>query len=166
MVLSGDPAKRHFSLAARAVELLTRRLNAALLVVGNVDWRREASAARLKEKGRLRHVPATLKVEDFFAAADVFALPAYYEEFGVTVLEALASGCPPVVSARCGAAELITNGSNGYVFGNLKDPEELMEGLSKALALRGQKNSCRDTAELYSWERHAREVAGIYRELL
>ncbi|MBI4397048.1 MAG: glycosyltransferase family 4 protein [Elusimicrobia bacterium] len=165
MVLSGDPAKRNLSLAARAVEQLSRRAPLALCLVGNTAWREDAAACRLHERGRLLHVPPTLHVEDYFAAADVFILPAFYEEFGLTVLESLSSGCPCVVSARCGAAELIADGANGYVFSNLEDPGELIEALPKALSLRERENTCRKTAEEHSWEKHVSEVVDVYREL-
>ena len=104
-------------------------------------------------------------MEDFFAAADVFVLPAHYEEFGLTVLEALASGCPAVVGARCGASEVLNPGLDGYVLEDLQDPEECVDQISRALSLRQNNNACRRTAELYSWERHAAAMAEIYREL-
>ena len=47
MVLSGDPAKRNFSLAARAVALLSQKRPAGLLLVGNVDWKEDEACLDL-----------------------------------------------------------------------------------------------------------------------
>lgn len=164
-VLSGDPAKRNFSLLARAVERLSEKDPVALCLVGNVPWRRDQAAARLAAKNILHHVPATPMVEDYYAAADVFALPAHYEEFGLTVLEALASGCPVAASRRCGASELLTKGYNGEVFDDLDDPEEL-SGILRTIISGGGYSGGRVTAEKYSWEKHVRELTDIYRKLL
>lgn len=165
-VLSGDAAKRNFSLLTLAVENMSRQSMAGLCVVGNADWTRDPAACRLRERDLLLVMPPTPNVEMYFAGADVFALPAFYEEFGLTVLEALSSGCPAVVSSRCGASELIQNGSNGYVFNDLANPEELANCLERARALHEKGNTCRRTAELYTWDRHAEEMAKLYGDYL
>ncbi len=165
-VLSGDPAKRNFSLLARAVERLSEKHPAALCVVGNIPWQKDEAAARLAGKKIFHHVPATPQVEDYYAAADAFALPAHYEEFGLTVLEALASGCPVVSSRRCGASELLVKGYNGDVFDDMNDPEELSELLRGILFSGGGYSGARATAEKYSWEKHVTDLTDIYRKLL
>ncbi len=165
-VISGDIRKRNAGLLARAVEILAQRRPAALCAVGDAAWDREEPVRRLAEAGKFSAAPATPRVEEFYAAADVFALPAHYEEFGLTVLEALASGCPAVVGARCGAAELVREGENGRVFHDLKEPEELAAALERTLSLPGGAAAARRTAEAHSWDRHAREIVQIYREVL
>ena len=50
------------------------------------------------------------------AVADLLVLPSRWDGWGVVVNEALSVGIPAVVSDRCGAADLIENGKNGYVF--------------------------------------------------
>lgn len=75
----------------------------------------------------------------FFALADVFVLPSRHEPWGLIVNEAMAAGCPVIVSSEVGAAaDLVTDGVEGFVFpaGNvhalaaalyaaLRDPERL-----------------------------------------
>jgi glycosyltransferase involved in cell wall biosynthesis len=165
-VLSGDPAKRNFSLLTQALENLAAKRPAALCLVGNAPWEKDAAARRLRERGKLFHAPPTPRVEDFFTAADVLALPAHYEEFGLTVLEALAAGCPAVVSRRCGAAEILTDGTDGRVFDDLQDPGELEDALARVLEERPAPEACRRTAENYSWDRHMEQIAAVYKELL
>jgi len=55
-------------------------------------------AGRLRFHGRVTDMPA------FYAAADVFALPTYYDACSNAVLEALACGLPTISSTRNGSA--------------------------------------------------------------
>ncbi len=43
-------------------------------------------------------------------------LPSLYDQWGMTVNEALSAGAPVLVSNRCGAHELVQNHVNGYTF--------------------------------------------------
>jgi glycosyltransferase involved in cell wall biosynthesis len=53
----------------------------------------------------------------FFQLADVFVLPSRHEPWGLIVNEAMASGCPVIVSSDVGChADLITDGVEGCVF--------------------------------------------------
>jgi glycosyltransferase involved in cell wall biosynthesis len=53
----------------------------------------------------------------YFALADIFVLPSRHEPWGLIVNEAMAAGCPCIVSDEVGChADLITNGVEGFVF--------------------------------------------------
>lgn len=53
----------------------------------------------------------------FFALSDVFVLPSRHEPWGLIVNEAMAAGCPVVLSTDVGAAaDLVTEGVEGYTF--------------------------------------------------
>ena len=53
----------------------------------------------------------------FFQLADVFVLPSRHEPWGLIVNEAMASGCPVIVSTDVGChADLVTDGVEGCVF--------------------------------------------------
>lgn len=53
----------------------------------------------------------------FFALADVFVLPSRHEPWGLIVNEAMATGCPCIVSTDVGAhTDLIRDGVEGYTF--------------------------------------------------
>ena len=69
---------------------------------------REAGAA-----DRIHLTPAASQVERYYAAADLFLFPTFYDAFGLVVTEALASGLPVVCSREAGAAELIEDGLRG-----------------------------------------------------
>jgi glycosyltransferase involved in cell wall biosynthesis len=50
-----------------------------------------------------------------FAQADVCVVPSVEDGFAYTVLEALASGCPVVVTDQVGGKDAVVSGENGYV---------------------------------------------------
>lgn len=55
-------------------------------------------------------------ISDEFTQNDVFILPSLIEPWGLVVDEALYFGLPVLISDRCGSAELIKNGINGFTF--------------------------------------------------
>ncbi len=53
----------------------------------------------------------------FYSLAEAFILPSLWEEWGLVVNEAMASGLPVIVSETAGsAADLVHEGENGYTF--------------------------------------------------
>jgi glycosyltransferase involved in cell wall biosynthesis len=65
---------------------------------------------------RVVFVAPTHRVEDYYRAADVFALPSSREGLPVALLEAMAAGLPCVASRLPGATDvLIANGENGIL---------------------------------------------------
>ncbi len=76
-------------------------MRAVLVVAGDGPLRRplQASAARLPVRF-LGHVASRESLAKLLATADVVIAPSPAETFGLSALEALASGTPVVVSSR------------------------------------------------------------------
>jgi UDP-glucose:(heptosyl)LPS alpha-1,3-glucosyltransferase len=127
-------------------------------------WRREAArrgvGARLRFLGFRRDMPALL------AGADALLLPSFFDAFGNVVAEALACGTPAVVSARCGSAEWIRDGENGFTFAR-QDPEQLAWQLRALLAAEPARlrELARRSALAYGWDAHVDALLEIYREV-
>lgn len=106
---------------ATLVEALARMqaTDAQVWVVGRDrhQARFEALAERLGVGKRLRFWGGQTDVRPFYAAADLYCLPTFYDPFPNTVLEALACGLPAVTTTSSGAAEVIEEGVNGSVVG-------------------------------------------------
>lgn len=163
-VVTDDPATQDFSLLARAVDLLADRVPSALCVLGRVDLSKNPAVQHLARRGRFFQVPATQHVEKYFVAADVYALPAHYEEFGLPVLESLSSGTPVVVSGRTGAKEVVSNGTDGIVVDDMQDPNVWAMALERAWSL--DRTVCRRSAETRPWDAHVAAIVQLYRGLM
>ncbi len=90
-------------------------LQAELLLVGDGPDRAEAEA-RAQGLGmgpRVRFLGETLHVDKLHASADVFVLASEQESFGLSALEAMASGVPVLAPAVGGLPELLRDGVEG-----------------------------------------------------
>ena len=55
-------------------------------------------------------------VEEWLNESHIYLHSAYYEPFGLVLLEAMASGLPCIILNGKGNADVIENGENGYIF--------------------------------------------------
>jgi glycosyltransferase involved in cell wall biosynthesis len=107
----------------------------------------------------------TLRV--FYQCAAVFAFPSLYEGFGLPPLEAMACGTPVVTSnvsslpEVVGEAAVLVNPENVFDIARGLREALLNEALRRELTRRGFEQLRR-----FSWERTAREVLEVYREVV
>ena len=141
-VIAGAPGYRSDEFAA---------LLEASPVRARVDWRRAASDAEL---ARLR------------SEAAVFLQTSAAEGFGLTPLEALASGLP-VVCARHAVAREVLGEAVEWVAGD--DPSDVASGLARVLGDPARASALaragRARAALFPWSRTARATLAAYRAL-
>ena len=99
-------AKKGLDLLVPAFAELLARHPALHLVVAGPDFgaaagvRRDAEALGVAERVSLPGPLEGAAKQGAFAAAEAFVLPSYTENFGIAVVEALAAGCPVVISDR------------------------------------------------------------------
>jgi glycosyltransferase involved in cell wall biosynthesis len=67
-----------------------------------------------------------------FQTADVFILPTLEDVWGMVVLEAMAFGKPILCSRRAGAAEMVLEAENGYLFDPYQ-PEEIAKAMVRLI---------------------------------
>jgi glycosyltransferase involved in cell wall biosynthesis len=112
---------------------------ARLVMIGADLWSRPPMAARLRALAG-RHVDrlhllgerAHEAVFPALAAADVVALPSLWEAFGIAALEAMAIGCPVVLTRGSGFDDFATHGSEALMVAP-GDAEELAEAIKRLL---------------------------------
>ncbi|MGE0865102.1 MAG: glycosyltransferase [Vicinamibacterales bacterium] len=101
------------------------------------------------------------------ARAQVLVLPSYSENFGNVVLEAMAAGCPVVVTPEVGIADIVQASGAGLVLDGA--PEVLGSGLSRllhdAVLRRAMGERGRAAASNYSWATVADRMERVYREV-
>ncbi len=144
--------------------------DAYLIVVGR-DKRTKKflnQAKTLKIEDRVHFAGAQSDVKPFYGAADVLVLPTLYDPFPNVVLEAMASGLPVITTQRCGAAELIEQGGNGYVCDAL-DRSALTESMRSLMNAEVQKrmaDEARNTVLPLSQKAMAGQLLNLYQGLL
>ena len=84
----------------------------------------ELKCDAIKLLGRLSRA----EVDSEMKSADVFALVGRDEPFGIVYLEALANGCPLLLSSDCGAAEIMTDGVHA-LFADPNNFRSIVDGL-------------------------------------
>jgi glycosyltransferase involved in cell wall biosynthesis len=158
----------------RLLQAFARTRSGTLAVVGTDDENFAPKlvklAAELRIADRVRILPRTVigsEKERLFAAARLFVLPSYSENFGNTVLEAMRRGVPVVVTPEVGAAEIVRKSGAGLVVAG--DPEPLGSAIGRLTAdlnlARSMGEAGRQTAARFSWDHVAAEMEGLYNSL-
>ncbi len=132
-------SRKHADHLIRAVAHLKQRHNLAcsLLLAGEGEERehlqRLASEHELCPYVRFLGFRNQSELPALFALARCFVLPSRHEPWGLIVNEAMAAGCPVVVSSDVGAAaDLVVEGTTGYTY-PAGDVEALADALAKIL---------------------------------
>jgi len=105
-----------------------------------------------------------------FLIADLAVFPSLYEPFGIVVLEAMAAGCPVIVSEVGGLREVVTHEVTGVtVYPN--DVDSLAWGILYGLRypdLTGiwARNARHLAEEVYHWDHVARRTIAVYERVL
>lgn len=100
----------------------------------------------------------------YYSAADLLALPSYYESFGLVVLEALACGTPVAATAVGVVPDVIREGCNGVVLEG-PEPEAISRGITRGLQMPRSPEAAaniRRSAAAYDWRAIAAEIEKIY----
>jgi glycosyltransferase involved in cell wall biosynthesis len=113
------PEKNHLQLVDAVAALRRMGIPARVLMIGDGPMR-AAIEARARELGVESDVLITgfqQEVRPFIAACDVMVLCSVaVETFSLAALEAMAMGKPVIHAELGGAAEMISQGSNGFLF--------------------------------------------------
>jgi alpha-1,6-mannosyltransferase len=109
-------------------------------------------------------IPYGKRLAETYATADILALPSRNETFGLTVLEALASGIPVVAINQGGPSNLLHPG-----VGTLAAPGnsvDFAEKLASVLADTTMRHRCRTYVEQhFSWDKTFAKLLDIYENL-
>jgi glycosyltransferase involved in cell wall biosynthesis len=110
------------------------------------------------------------KLPELYQSASVFVLPSLEDGFGMVALEAMASGCPVIVSSNAGAADMVSEGVNGFVFpsGDVEALTDCMERLYRdpSLAEKMGIEAAERARRANTWKQYGDRIATIYRSLL
>lgn len=152
-----------------AAKLLNEKGQVRFVIVGACEkifssFKLDSSAAYIDFKGQIDDVEDLIKL---YRSASCFVFPSFYESFGFPPLEAMACGCPTIVSTAgslpetCGDAAVYCDPFNANDIA-----EKIMlvitnETLQEELRQKGMAQ-----ARKFSWERCARETFAVIEKVL
>lgn len=140
----------------------------ALVIVGKRGWVYEPTFAVVEDLGLQTHVlfPGFVPDTDLpalYSAADLFALPSFYEGFGLPALEAMACGTPVVVSDVSSLPEVV---GDAGLYVQPRDADALAEAMVRLVEdaeFRGElARAGQAQAAKFTWEKAAQELVGVY----
>ena len=142
--------------------------NLKLLVVGKGKKKHYMKLARdLRIVNQVVFAGVTQKVEEYYMASDILAMPSQNDSFGMVVLEAMMAGLPTIITETVGARDLIESGTHGFVLPADPSVSDVSEKLSfllkKENRLRMGENA-REVARHQTWESRVDQVAELYEQ--
>ncbi|OGW46928.1 MAG: hypothetical protein A2Y66_08420 [Nitrospirae bacterium RBG_13_41_22] len=148
------------------------RISHQLVLAGGKGWLYKEVFEMVEQLGMADDVKFTEYVPKdvlsiLYNIAEIFVYPSIYEGFGLPPLEAMACGCPVVVSNVASLPEVC--GDAAYYV----DPysvESIAEGIYKVLTDEGLRQGLiqkgLERANLFSWEKSAKEHIKVFEEVL
>lgn len=111
------PEKNHALLLRVFARVAAREPNAKLLLVGygHLDAELRAQCAKLGLQDRVVFAGQVSPVGPVFFLAELFVLASWLEGLPLVVLEAMAAGCPMVLTAVGGIPEVVQDGRTGLL---------------------------------------------------
>jgi glycosyltransferase involved in cell wall biosynthesis len=109
------------------------------------------------------------RLRDFYYSIDLFVMPSRRESFGVSALEASATGLPVIASRFGGIPEIVSHGETGLL-AEPEDAEGIGEAiialskdgnLRKAMGIRGRKRAEKE----FDWNDSIKSMMEIYRQI-
>jgi glycosyltransferase involved in cell wall biosynthesis len=152
-------------------QVRSRRQAPHLVLAGRESPHGRELARKAQELGIAEHVIFAGYVPDdllpaVYRSATVFVYPSLYEGFGLSVLEAMASGTPVITSDRPSLAEVA--GDAGWLV-NPENVAELASSIERVLTDGRLRDDLRarglTRSREFRWERTAQRTAAVYRRI-
>jgi glycosyltransferase involved in cell wall biosynthesis len=156
----------------RAFAAVAQDVPHTLVLVGGVGWNMDGLDEEIESLGiadrvrRMGYLPRRNHLPAFYAAADAFFFPSFYEGFGLPVLEAMTCGCPVITSDTSSLPEV---GGEAARYVSPDDEDHMAGTLLKVLTNERLRDSMSTLgfarAEKFGWDRSADRTLDVYRSL-
>jgi glycosyltransferase involved in cell wall biosynthesis len=163
--------RKNLARVVKALHILKKKTQHHLVTVGGSGWDDEEVQSLVKQYGLESRVHFLGYVSDeqlraLYRKATVFVYPSLFEGFGLTILEAMASGCPVITSAISCLPEIAGNAALQI---NPHDENELAEAILSLLENEGERARLRELglirARKFTWQQCAEETVALYKGL-
>ncbi len=159
------------TLMLAAAKLVQAGLPVRVAVAGGkrtAGYARWAHALGLRD--RVAFLGSIDDVVPYYAAADIYVQPTFYDPCSLVALEALASGLPVVTTRWNGAGELITPNLEGLVLDRPDDADALAESLVPLVLSEARREAmgraARQLALRQTLEQNCREIVAVYEDFV
>jgi len=168
--------KKGLDLLVAAFGQLARQREDVHLVLAGPDndgygrtVRRWLEAERILDRSTFTGMLLGSRKHAALRAADLFALPSYTENFGVAVVEAMASGLPIVISNRVNIWREVADAGAGLVVNC--DVGEVARAMASVLSDPAARTTMgerarRLVAERFTWPAAGKRMVEVYREIV
>lgn len=152
-----------------AAKLATHGAQLRIVIAGGKKPQRFVKLAR---KLKISHLITFLGLVDplpYYAAADVFVHPTWYDPCSLVTLEASSCGLPVITTRFNGAAELMTNGKEGFVLDHPNDVTSLASRMQDLLRPKQREQmgaAGRVFAMQHTLEDQTNRFIDLYREII
>jgi glycosyltransferase involved in cell wall biosynthesis len=136
-----------------------------LLLVG----RSATSRPPWEHRRNVRHLPhvSRWQLPALYHQADVFVLPSLIEGFGLTALEAMASGLPVILSENTFGRDIVREGVDGFIV-SIRDPQAIAERLRFLYERPAERHrmglQARLRAEDFSWQAYETHIVSSFQK--
>ena len=167
-----QPRKNYTRLIEALARLRREVHDLSLVIVGGKGWLEDPIYSALDQFGLREAVVFTGFADDadlpaLYTLARAVALPSLYEGFGLPVLEAMACGTPVVTSNLSSLPEVA---GDAALLVNPLDVDDLTAALQRLISDEALRATLRERglarAATFTWERAARQLLGIYTQML
>lgn len=163
--------RKNFHGIIKALGILRDKVSHHLVAVGGDGWDFEQVKNLVDESGLADRVHFLGYVTDeqlkaLYRRASLYIHPSLFEGFGLTILEAMASGCP-VITSNCSSLPEVAGDAALLI--DPTDVEEMAHAIGSIisdenLAVRLRKAGI-ERAKLFSWEKTAMGVLDVYQSV-
>lgn len=160
---------KNFAILAKVYSLWHRRKEVALVLVGGKSFS-ESEQQLMEELAIAKQVKLLRDIDDetlccLYNRALAFIYPSLYEGFGMSLLEAMACGCPIIASRIPSTVEVA---GDCPIYFDPSEEDDLLNALDTALS--EGRNSERiqtglERVKFYSWDKTAAQTLKIYRSV-
>lgn len=144
----------------------------SLVIAGKKLWLYDEIFSEIRSSAFKNKVILTDYLQDnelvaLYSSAEIFVYVSFYEGFGLPALEAMACGCPVIISEKSSMVEVVENAG---IFVNPNNTNEISSAIKKLYfdkTLRTQmKQKAIKQAKKFSWTKCAAETLKIYKSIV
>jgi glycosyltransferase involved in cell wall biosynthesis len=155
---------------------LNKKLPHKLVLAGQKGWGMQGLERDIRNLGATDsvfftgYVPQAL-LPSIYNLADVFVMPSLIEGFGMPVLEAMACGCPVIISPDAALQEVCGSAARVATYDSQKPLLPLREAIEDILTAKESERQSMiqrglERAKIFTWERTARLTRETYERAL